>query len=59
MVLAYSGYSELVMMSLRFKIFRKETANCQMYEKGKCGQRVYTIVQDLVTLQHVCGYNYA
>ena len=26
---------------------------------GKLGQGIYTIVQNLVTLQHVCGYNYA
>ena len=28
-------------------------------ETSKFGQGIYTIVQNLVTLQHVCGYNYA
>ena len=28
-------------------------------ETGKLGQVIYTIVQNLVALQHVCGYKYA
>ena len=64
MILAYSSYSKLVYdvttghMTLIFEIFWRETANWKE-GTGKFGQGLYTIVQNLVTLQDVCGYNYA
>ena len=64
MVLAYSNYSKLVYdvttdhMTLRFEIFWRETANWQEGNRH-FGQGIYTIVQNLETLQHVCGYKYA
>ena len=45
-------------MTLRFEIFWRETANWQR-KNSKFGQGKYTIVQNLVALQHVCGYKYA
>ena len=57
MILAYSSYSNLAYdvttghMILRFEVFFRETGKRQT---GKFGQGIYTIVQNLVTLQHVC-----
>ena len=64
MILAYSSYSKLVYdvttghMTLRFEIFSRKTANWQE-GNWQVWSGIYTIVQNLVTLQHVCGYNYA
>ena len=45
-------------MTLRFEIFWMETANWQE-ENRQVWPGKYTIVQNLVALQHVCGYKYA
>ena len=64
MILAYSNYSKVVYdvttghMTLRLEIFRRETANWQEGNR-QVWSGIYTIVQNLVTLQLVCGYNYA
>ena len=64
MVLAYSSYSKLVMMSLLvtrpwdLKYFRGKLPTGKN-ETDKFGQAIYTVVQNIMTLQHVCGYNCA
>ena len=65
MILAYPSYSKLVYdvttghMTLRFEMVRRETANWQEGNMQVWSGIIYTIVQNLVTLKHVCGYNYA
>ena len=62
MILAYSSYSKLVTtghMTLRFELFFRGKLPTGKKETCKFGQGKYTIVQILVTLQHVCGYKYA
>ena len=44
-------------MTLRFEIFWRETANWQRRKTGKFGQGIYTIVQNLVTLQVCIGHS--
>ena len=64
MVLAYSSYSKLIMMSLLvtwpwdLKCFGGKLPTDKK-ETGKFGQGKYTIVQNLVALQHACAYKYA
>ena len=65
MILTYSSYSKLVYyvttghMTLGFEIFWRETANWQEGHSQVWSGNIYTVVQNLVTLQHVCGYKYA
>ena len=64
MVLVYSSYSKLGYdvttghMTWDLKYFGGKLPTGKK-EAGKVGQRIYTSVQNLMTLQHVCGYNYA
>ena len=64
MILAYSSYSKLVYdvitchMPLKFEILWRETANWQEGNRQVWSGK-YKFVQNLVSLQHVCGYTYA
>ena len=62
MALAYSSYSKLIVMSLLVTRDLKYFGGKLPTDKkkpDKFGQGKYTIMQNLVALQHVCGYKYA
>ena len=62
MILAYLSYSKLVYdvttghMTLKFEVYFGGKLPTGKKETGKFAQGIYTIVQNLVKLQHICGY---